>query len=242
MGYGFFTFPSTLADAITTYTAHVSSDSKPLASKLLFFMFDRLTPDGLSKSVNRLGNEPAIAIDCLSDQECQSLVSLVDGLNFRSAMPVTGSKQHPVYQDFELDYCIPAKHALWEIPDYLGSRISSVLPDVRGVEASEAQRFRFNDLIVQRYPSGCQGISPHRDRADYRLVIGILLLSGDGHFRIHSDRDKDQGQVIPFIKGQLLLMGAPGLSADLVRPFHSVREVSVTRRTIGMRFDRALLA
>ena len=63
-----------------------------------------------------------------------------------------------------------------------------------------------------------------------------------GIFESTHDRDKDQGQVIPFIKGQLLLMGAPGLSTDFVRPFHSVREVSVTRRTIGMRFDRALLA
>ena len=205
-------------------------------------MFDRLSPDGLNKSVNRLGSESAIAIDCLSDQECQLLVSMVDELNFRNAMPVTGSKQHPVYQDFELDYCIPAQHALWQLPDYLGSRISSVLPDVQGASINEAHRFRFNDLIVQRYPSGCQGISPHRDRADYRLVIGILLLSGDGNFRIHCDRDRDQGQVIPFVAGQLLLMGAPGLSSDFVRPFHSVREVSETRRTIGMRFDRALKA
>ena len=74
------------------------------------------------------------------------------------------------------------------------------------------------------------------------MVIGILLLSGDGNFRIHHGRDENRGQIIPFNKGQLLLMGAPGLSADFVRPFHSVREVSVTRRTIGMRFDRALLA
>ena len=204
-------------------------------------MFDRLMPEALNESVNRLESEPAIAIDCLSNQECQSLVSMVDGLNYRNAMPVTGSKQRPVYQDFELDYCIPAKHALWRLPDHLGSQIASMLLSVPSVSVDEARRFRFNDLIVQRYPSGCQGISPHRDRADYRLVIGILLLSGDGNFRIHHDRDENRGQIIPFIKGQLLLMGAPGLSSDFVRPFHSVRGVSVPRRTIGMRFDRARL-
>ncbi|RZO22056.1 MAG: hypothetical protein EVB05_05235 [Candidatus Thioglobus sp.] len=204
-------------------------------------MFDRLTPDALEESVNQLESEPAIAIDCLSDQECQSLVSMVDELNFRNAMPVTGSKQYPVHQDFELDYCIPEKHALWQLPDHLGSQIFSCLLNAPNVSVDEVRRFRFNDLIVQRYPSGCQGISPHRDRADYRLVIGILLLSGDGNFRIHHGRDENRGQIIPFNKGQLLLMGAPGLSSDFVRPFHSVREVSVPRRTIGMRFDRELL-
>ena len=59
-------------------------------------MFDRLTPDALEESVNQLESEPAIAIDCLSDQECQSLVSMVDELNFRNAMPVTGSKQYQI--------------------------------------------------------------------------------------------------------------------------------------------------
>ena len=72
------------------------------------------------------------------------------------------------------------------------------------------------------------------------MVILILLLSGDGDFRIHPERSESEGAIIDFEPGQLLMMGAPGISADFVRPFHSVRNVTTVRRTIGMRFDRRL--
>ena len=79
--------------------------------------------------------------------------------------------------------------------------------------------YTINDLIVQRYPPGCKGITPHRDHLAYRIIIAILLVSGDGEFRIHRSRNEPEGQVIQFCPGDLLVMGAPGIFAGFFATF-----------------------
>jgi hypothetical protein len=73
------------------------------------------------------------------------------------------------------------------------------------------------------------------------MIVAILLVSGDGEFRIHKRHDESNGAVIRFNPGDLLLMGAPGVFPGFVRPFHSVTAVTRVRRTIGMRYDGRII-
>ncbi|HCK76655.1 MAG TPA: hypothetical protein DHW07_05875 [Gammaproteobacteria bacterium] len=196
-----------------------------------------LDTDEVAARLGQLSDKPAIALSCASKEDCRELSKLADQLEYRAARPVTGSDTTPVYQDFELNYEIPQKHYFWEIAAELQSVFKPLLKEHRTAKDDD---FRLNDLIVQRYPPGCTGISPHRDHIEYRVLILILLLSGDGEFRIHPQRDGALGEIIDFQPGQLLMMGAPGINPGFVRPFHSVRNISTVRRTVGMRYDRRL--
>jgi len=92
-------------------------------------------------------------------------------------------------------------------------------------------------LIVQRYPPGCAGITPHRDHVRYGFLIVIILLTGDGYFGVCHDRQGNGSREVEFKPGDLLLMGGPGLVSGFTRPFHFVNGVTDTRRTIGLRYD-----
>ena len=202
---------------------------------------DRLDAGRIPDKLAELPAGSAVAIDCISTETCAALSDLADQLPYREARPVTGPSRTPVYQDFELDYEVPREHPFWRIAEALQSVFDPLLDDLlrEGLRDNDPG-FSLNDLIVQRYPPGCAGISPHRDHIEYRVIILILLLSGDGDFRVHPERSETEGNIIDFQPGQLLMMGAPGIAPDFVRPFHSVRNVTTVRRTIGMRFDRRL--
>ena len=204
---------------------------------------DRLDAGRIPDKLAELPAGSAVAIDCISTETCAALSDLADQLPYRDARPVTGPSRTPVYQDFELDYEVPRAHPFWRIAEALQSVFSPLLDGFLPEARSDSDtNFSLNDLIVQRYPPGCAGISPHRDHIEYRVIILILLLSGDGDFRVHPERSETEGNIIDFQPGQLLMMGAPGIAPDFVRPFHSVRNVTAIRRTIGMRYDRRLIS
>lgn len=198
-----------------------------------------LDTDEVSAKLGQLSEKSAIALNCLSEETCVELSHLADQLQYRDARPITGPNKTPVLQDFELDYEVPREHPFWSIAEELQSVFRPLLK-AQPLTADDKADFGLNDLIVQRYPPGCSGISPHRDHIEYRVVILILLLSGDGDFGIHPERDDNNGKIIDFQPGQLLMMGAPGIAPEFARPFHSVRNVSDVRRTIGMRYDRRI--
>ena len=102
---------------------------------------------------------------------------------------------------------------------------------------SSGYPLRLNDLIVQRYPPGCAGSTPHRDHVRYGFLIAIILLTGDGYFGVCDDRQGRESREVDFKPGDLLLMGGPGLIPNFRRPFHFVNGVTDWRRTIGLRYD-----
>ena len=189
----------------------------------------------VSSSISTLPRVGAVACPCLDVSEANALVSVVDQLEYRPAKPITGSDNAPVYQDFDLCYDIPSGHSLWEFAQVLEQALTSALA---GAEVdSECYPLRLNDLIVQRYPPGCAGITPHRDHVRYGFLIAIILLTGDGYFGICDDRQGNESREIDFKPGDLLLMGGPGLIPNFRRPFHFVNGVTDWRRTIGLRYD-----
>ena len=195
----------------------------------------RLDPLAVSSSINTLPGVGAVTCPCLDVPETNALVSLVDQLEYRPAKAITGSDKAPVYQDFDLCYDVPSGHSLWEFAQVLEQALTSALA---GAEVDSAgYPLRLNDLIVQRYPPGCTGITPHRDHERYGFLIAIILLTGDGHFGVCDDRQGNDSREIDFKPGDLLLMGGPGLVPNFTRPFHYVNGITDSRRTIGLRYD-----
>ncbi len=189
----------------------------------------------VSSSISTLPRVGAVACPCLDVSEAKALVSVVDQLEYRPAKAITGSDNAPVYQDFDLCYDVPSGHSLWEFAQVLEQALTSALA---GAEVdSECYPLRLNDLIVQRYPPGCAGITPHRDHVRYGFLIAIILLTGDGYFGVCDDRQGSESREIDFKPGDLLLMGGPGLIPNFRRPFHFVNGVTDWRRTIGLRYD-----
>ena len=195
----------------------------------------RLDLSEVSACINTLPSVGAIACPCLDVLEAKALVSLVDQLEYRPANPITGSDKARVYQDFDLCYNVPSEHSLWDFAHVLEVALTNALA---GAEVDSAGcPLRLNDLIVQRYLPGCTGITPHRDHVRYGFLIAIVLLTGDGYFGICEDRQGSESKEIDFKPGDLLLMGAPGLTPSFKRPFHYVNGVTDSRRTIGLRYD-----
>ena len=194
----------------------------------------RLDSRQLISTLGRLPAEQSLAVPCLDELERQALVSLGASLTYRSASPVMGDATTPVYQDFERCYDIPPDHQLWELARYLEKRIATTIKKA-GLQGHDT--LQFNDLIVQNYPPGCRGITPHRDHVRYRIVVAIFLLTGDGNFCTCDDRKGVGAKTIPAVPGDLLLMTAPGLVEEKPGPLHFVNGVTRRRRTIGLRYD-----
>jgi hypothetical protein len=95
----------------------------------------------------------------------------------------------------------------------------------------------FNDRVVQRYPRGPVGISPHRDRSCYVALVVNLVIAGHGRFYICPDRSFAGAREIPAEPGDALLMRAPGFGGRDARPFHAVGEITAERLVLGLRQD-----
>lgn len=171
---------------------------------------------------------------CLGNNERERLVSAVDVLPRRRAQPITGSKNAPVHQDFDLCYNVPPENPAWDIAKQLEHLIKTEMGNA-GLVGYDS--FQFNDLIVQYYPPQSRGITPHRDNIRYRFVVAILILSGNGNFSICENRDGGGAKKIPAEAGDLLLMAGPGLAGQMLGPLHFLRDVTEKRRTIGLRYD-----
>ncbi|HEX2173320.1 MAG TPA: hypothetical protein VHL09_12855 [Dehalococcoidia bacterium] len=101
----------------------------------------------------------------------------------------------------------------------------------------------FTDLVLQRYPAGSLGITPHRDGLRYANLICIVVLGGSGRFFVCRDRAGNDPLEIDATPGRVILLRAPGLlnspgvppvEGDC-RPFHYVTSITETRYTFGLR-------
>ena len=97
----------------------------------------------------------------------------------------------------------------------------------------------FNDWMLQRYATGCIGITPHRDRTDYRHLICLFVLAGCGRFSVSADRQKTQSIEIANLPGDVILMPGPGFKGLESRPFHCVENITADRWIFGLRHDES---
>ena len=100
----------------------------------------------------------------------------------------------------------------------------------------------FNDVMIQKYEPGSGGITPHRDRTDYRHIICLFVLEGLGRFYISDDRKKSNALEIANLPGDVVLMPGPGFVGLTERPFHYLENITRERWVFGLRHDESKLS
>lgn len=188
----------------------------------------------MAGALRRVGDEEATSLALLSAGALGALLDEARGLPYRPAKPVVGQGDAVVHQDFDLTTEIPPGGSLMSLSRALNELIGEALD---GMRAPPLRDFEINDYIVQRYPAGCAGMSPHRDHIRYTGLVVIVMLGGAGRFLVCDDRAGANEREIPCAPGDLLLMRAPGFQGRGDRPFHAVRDITEDRYILGLRHD-----
>jgi hypothetical protein len=96
-----------------------------------------------------------------------------------------------------------------------------------------------DDISIQRYRAGASGITPHRDRKRYRILVAVATIEGTAAFTLCKNRTGDPALTWHASQGSLIFLRGPGLAgiAD-GRPLHAVQGPATGQRTsIGFRMD-----
>ena len=194
----------------------------------------RAGPDAMAAALNRVAREDAAVLPLLAPAECRPFIESGADLAFRSAKPVIGEGERAVYQDFDICLSIPRPHPLWQ----LTQAVEGLVADALGTMSEPPlEALLLNDLVLQRYPPGARGITPHRDHVRYVGLVVIVQLSGNGRFGLCTDRSGAGASELAARPGDGLLMRAPGFGGAKDRPFHFLDGITVERYSLGMRCD-----
>ena len=195
----------------------------------------RAGPDAMAAALERVAHEDAAVLPLLAAADCLPFVESGADLAFRNAKPVIGEGERAVYQDFDICLSIPELHQLWQLTQAVERLVAAALATM---DAPPLEALPLNDLVLQRYPPGAQGITPHRDHVRYVGLVAIVQLSGDGRFGLCADRSGAGARVLEAAPGDGILMRAPGFGGVKHRPFHFLDGTAVERYSLGMRCDR----
>ncbi|MBK1669339.1 hypothetical protein CKO28_14975 [Rhodovibrio sodomensis] len=193
-----------------------------------------LSDDALADSLRRVERVGAAAVPALSLASQRTLARVADQLSFRTARPVVGSGERAVTQSFEIADDVPETGPLAEVADALAQRLNAVLARD---DTPACAAIAFNDRVVQRYPPGDIGISPHKDHVRYVHLVVNLVLRGVGRFYVCPERSFAGALEIPGSAGDALIMRAPGFAGSDNRPFHAIGAVAPERLVLGLRQD-----
>ncbi len=201
-----------------TFAAAFLSGAEPVAAALM-----------------RLAEEDAVNLPLLDAGACAPLIAAAGALTYRPATPLVGPEERRVEQHFDLCMRFPPESPFRRLAAALEGLIGSALDRLERppLDANPP----LNDLIVQRYPAGSRGITPHRDHLRYRGLVAIVTLAGRARFFVCADRGGLGAREIPLPPGGLLLMRAPGFAGRGDRPFHMLSEVTEPRLSLGLRHD-----
>lgn len=188
----------------------------------------------LADALRCVARDGAATVPALSLPARRALARSAGALSFRTARPVVGSGARAVTQRFEIVDDVPADGPLGAVAAELGQRLNTAL---RRDDTPTCAPITFNDRVVQRYPAGDVGISPHKDHVRYVHLVVNLVLNGFGRLYICPDRSFDGALEIPGAAGDALIMRAPGFDGSDHRPFHAIGEVAGERLVLGLRQD-----
>lgn len=190
--------------------------------------------DAMAGAIAAVRRDGAASVPVLSDHGRAWLRAAAAGLSFRASRPVVGTGDKAVTQHFDICTAPP-----WEGPFGTCARLMSGLVNAGLARMTEPPcgAIAFNEAVVQRYPPGPCGISPHRDHIRYTDLIGILVIDGEGRFQLCDDRAGTNARPVPAPPGSFLLMRAPGFDGSRHRPFHTLGAVTTERLIVGYRQD-----
>lgn len=193
------------------------------------------TPADTAAVLARLPAEDAASLPLLTPAGCAPYVAAADALIYRPGMPIVGTGERAVYQDFEIAMDVPAGNLLTnlrhDIETLLNAALGLLDPPLL------AAPLVLNDMVVQRYHAGSAGITPHRDHIRYTSLVAIAVLQGAGRYCISDDRAGTRPRAVPGNAGRLILMRAPGFAGRDDRPFHFLTDIGEPRISFGLRHD-----
>ena len=189
----------------------------------------------MADALDRVAREDASVLPLLAEEHCKPFIDSGADLAFRGARPVIGEGERAVYQEFDICLSIPRPHRLWQLTQAVERLIADALATMT---RPPLEALSLNDLVLQRYPPGARGITPHRDHVRYIGLVVLVQLSGDGRFGLCDDRSGAGTRVLEAEPGDGILMRAPGFAEARDRPFHFLDGITVERYSLGMRSDR----
>ena len=197
------------------------------------FEISRLPVEELVRVLDENG---AVSLRALSNESCQELLAEAEKARFRAARESVGEGDRVVFQRMEVCDRFSEASRFFDLKDGFQSLwdVSFASVDPYPFESP----VRFNDLMLQRYTEGELGITPHRDRSDYRNVICLFVLEGRGSFFLCNDRKGRGAREVPNDPGDVIITRAPGFLDSDARPFHFVRNITETRYVFGLRHER----
>lgn len=193
-------------------------------------------PNQVAEAIGRLAVEDAVSLPLIGPKTCQELCAAAGSLNFRPGKPVVGAGESAVKQDFRLTMDFPLDSPFRAIAASLNRLLWRTFQLPRTIPLQDLPGFHLNDLVLQNYPKGSLGITPHRDHISYRGLVSVIPLSGAGRFYVCSDRQGRNPREIPAPPGHLVLMRAPGFPCTRPRPFHYVSGITAERLSLGLRY------
>ena len=191
----------------------------------------------MAAALERVARENAAVVPLLTPAQCQEFTDAGADLAFRSAKPVIGEGERAVFQDFDICLSIPQAHRLWQLTRAVEGLIAAALGTMT---EPPLETLPLNDLVLQRYPPGARGITPHRDHVRYVGLVVIVQMSGDGCFGLCADRSGTGARVLDAGPGDGILMRAPGFGGSKHRPFHFVDGITAERYSLGIRSDKTV--
>ncbi|MDH3670555.1 MAG: hypothetical protein OES46_05255 [Gammaproteobacteria bacterium] len=184
----------------------------------------------------RLISVGATSVPFLNANLRASLLREAVGYSYKREAEIVGSGERTVRQQVGSFEDFTDSSEFIRLRTSFEGLVSSALATLAGYPF--ATPFRVDSMILNKYEAGSLGITPHRDRARYINLIGIVVIGGSGQFQICQDRSGSDATEIAAPPGHAILMRAPGFPGAGDRPFHCVSHIRESRYTLVLRQRR----
>lgn len=196
-----------------------------------------VSPVVLGRAIGILKHVRSVSVPILTEDSCDALLTEAKQYPLRPARNTVGTGERKVYQDMLLQDQLKDNSLFNELVMHFQNLFDEAIADTSYFSAPVV----FNDVMIQKYEVGSGGITPHRDRTDYRHIICLFVLEGSGRFYISDDRSKTNAMEIANLPGDVVLMPGPGYSGLNERPFHYLENITSERWIFGLRHDQSKL-
>ena len=197
----------------------------------------RTSPETLGRTVKILQHIRSVSVPILTEDFRRALLDEAKKYPLRPARNTVGTGQNQVHQDMLLQDQLKADSLFSELVSEFQQLFDEAIDSLELFSSQVV----FNDVMIQMYAKGSGGITPHRDRTDYRHIICLFVLQGHGRFYISDDRKKSNQLEIANLPGDVLLMPGPGFIGLDERPFHYLEDITEERWIFGLRHDESKL-
>lgn len=189
----------------------------------------------LRGAISMLRHIPAVSMPVLAEDFRKTLLEEANEVPLRAAKETVGKGRNSVSQRMLLQDKLDPNGRFATLAAGFQSLFDRACAD----DDFFSDQVVFNDWMLQKYEPGDIGITPHRDRTDYRHVVCLFVLAGHGRFCISEDRARTNEQEIANLPGDVVLMAAPGFRFLEQRPFHCLERITEERIVFGLRHDES---